>query len=102
MARLAELATLIRSKNAGPFTLTIDIMFHDRATYDRVIQSGVVSGARIGSIYNLREEDIKIIPYAPAYAIKVTFPRPVASGDLADGDGHGGQQYAPLVDLLIE
>lgn len=102
MPRLAELATLIRSKNAGPFTLTIDIMFDDRDTYDRVIQSGVLSQARIGSIYNLREEDVKIFPYPPAYAIKVTFPRPVTSGDLADGDVLGGQQYAPLVDLLIE
>lgn len=102
MARLAELATLIRSKNAGPFTLTIDIMFDDRATYDRVIRSGAVNRARIGSIYNLREEDVNIFSYAPAYAIKVTFPRPVTSGDLADGDVLGGQQYAPLVDLLIE
>ncbi|HLJ60295.1 MAG TPA: DUF4387 domain-containing protein [bacterium] len=102
MARLAELATLIRSKNAGPFTLTIDIMFGDRATYDRVVQSGVLSRARIGSIYHLREEDVKIFPYAPANAIKVTFPRPVASGDLADGDVLAGQQYAPLVDLLVE
>ncbi len=102
MARLAELATLIRSKNAGPFTLTIDIMFDDRATYDRVIRSGVLNRARISSIYNLKEEDVKIFPYAPAHAIKVTFPRPVTSGDLADGDVLGGQQYAPLVDLLIE
>ena len=102
MPRLAELATLIRSKNAGPFTVTIDIIFADRPTYDRVVHSGALSRARIGSIYRLREEDIEIFEYAPANAIKVTFPRPVASGDLADGDVLAGQQYAPLVQLTIE
>jgi Domain of unknown function (DUF4387) len=30
MATLGELAKLVRSKNAGPFWLTIDIMFNDR------------------------------------------------------------------------
>ena len=34
MTKLHELASLIRSKNAGPFQLTIDIMFDDQATYD--------------------------------------------------------------------
>ena len=35
MTILGDLATLIRSKNAGPFILTFDIMFDDEASYRR-------------------------------------------------------------------
>ena len=35
MATLGELAKLVRSKNAGPFWLTIDIMFDDADAYRR-------------------------------------------------------------------
>lgn len=43
MTALAELATLIRSKNAGPFVLTFDILFKDEKKYRRVRDSGVLS-----------------------------------------------------------
>jgi hypothetical protein len=98
---LHELAKLIRSKNAGPFQLTIDVMFDDGDTYERVLASGAIDVARISALYRTREEDIRIIPYEAAYSIKITIPRPVVSGDLGDGDLMGGQQYGPLVDLEI-
>ena len=41
--RLIELARVIRSKNAGPFELTFDIMFADAEIYERVKRSGVIS-----------------------------------------------------------
>ena len=44
---LATLAKVIRSKNAGPFELTFDIMFDDVAKYERVKASGVINAARI-------------------------------------------------------
>jgi len=102
VTKLHELASLIRSKNAGPFQLTIDIMFDDRATYERVLRSGAISAQRFATLYRLPAADIRIIPYEAAFAIKVTFPRPVVSGDLADGDMMGGQLYGPLADLQID
>jgi Domain of unknown function (DUF4387) len=102
MTKLYELAKLIRSKNAGPFQLTIDLMFEDSTTYERVLKSGMISQERLASIYQVAPEDVRIIPYDSAHAIKVTIPRPIVSGDAGDGDMMGGQQYAPLVDLEIE
>ena len=40
---LAEIADEIRSKNAGPFELTFDILFDDERTYQKVKSSGVRS-----------------------------------------------------------
>jgi hypothetical protein len=101
MAKLHELAKLIRSKNAGPFQLTIDVMFEDQETYHRVLESGVISADKFSSLYGTPESDVQIINYDAANAIKVTIPRPIISGDFGDGDMMGGQLYGPLVDLEV-
>lgn len=101
MAKLYELASLIRSKNAGPFQLTIDVMFADRETYERVLASGLLTAERFSALYGTPLEDVRVMQYDAAYSIKVTIPRPIVSGDLGDGDMMGGQLYGPLVELEI-
>ena len=101
MTMLAELARLIRSKNAGPFELTFDIMFDDQATYERVKRSGALSREVVGRCYGLPPEQVKFFYCDSALAIKASIPRPYFQGDLRDSDGHGGQQYAPLMEIEI-
>lgn len=101
MTRLAELARLIRSKNAGPFELTFDVMFDDVNTYRRVKESGALNREAIAMHYGLPPEDVKFFYCDNALAVKASIPRPSPQGDLADSDGHGGQQYAPLMDIEI-
>lgn len=101
MTTLAELAQLIRSKNAGPFELTFDIMFDTPATYDRVRQSGRLTREAVAACYGLAIEKVKFFYCDSALAVKATIPRPTIQGDLADADGHGGQQYAPLMEIEI-
>ena len=101
MPKLGELASLIRSKNAGPFELTFDIMFDDVADFERVLASGALSAERIAEIYRLRVEDVRFFVVPPALAFKASIPRPVFQGDLLDSDSHGGQQYAPLIEIEI-
>ena len=102
MTQLAELARLIRSKNAGPFELTFDIMFDDALTYERVKRSGALSQEIVAKIYALPVNDVKFFFCDHARAIKATIPRPYFQGDPRDSDSHGGQQYAPLMDIEIE
>jgi hypothetical protein len=101
MAKLGELARLIRSKNAGPFELTFDIMFDDQETFQRVKKSNALSREAIGAIYRVPLEDVKFFVVPKALAFKASIPRPRFQGDLLDSDGHGGQQFAPLVDIEI-
>jgi len=101
MTSLAELARLIRSKNAGPFELTFDIMFDDEPTYQRVKQSGMLTREKIAACYGLEPSQVKFFLCDNALAIKASIPRPVFQGDPRDSDGHGGQQYAPLMDIQI-
>jgi len=101
MARLRDLAKMIRSKNAGPFELTIDIIFADRPTYERVKGSGVVSRELIAGMFGIDAGQVRLFHYDPAYAIKASVPRYTVSGDPDETDVFAGQQYAQLVDLEV-
>lgn len=101
MTTLVDLAKLIRSKNAGPFTLTFDVMFSDESSYRRVKDSGVLSSGLVASLYGCPAEQVKFFACDNALAFKFSIPRPVFQGDLGDGDLHGGQQFAPLIDIRI-
>lgn len=98
---IADLAVLVRSKNAGPFWLTIDIMFDDEGKYRRVRDNNVVNRDLVARLYRRDPGDIIVVNHDAALAIKVSFPRPCSSGSKYDSDVYGGQQYAPLLDLRV-
>ena len=98
---IADLAVLVRSKNAGAFWLTIDVMFDDPEHYRRVKDSERVNRAAIARMYRREPKDIIVVNHDAALAIKISFPRPHSSGSKLDSDVYGGQQYAPLLSLAI-
>jgi len=101
-ARLYDLAKVLRSKNAGPFELTLDVMFDDEETYQTVKRSGVINRDLICRLYRVRPEDVyHVVSFDAARAIKITIKRPVDSGGIGDTDVYGAQQHAPLIDVMI-
>ncbi len=104
MDLLSELASVFRSKNAGPFQVTIDLIFTDEATFKRVTNSGVVSCETVAQLYQIDADKVRVVPYARAKAIKVTLPRlwgRSGAGSPGDRDVYGAQQHGPLMDLEI-
>ena len=80
---MLSVAQIIRSKNSGPFELTLDILFDDRATYDRVVRSNVLNRETIKELYQLKDEDIVVLMFfEPALAWKCTFARPWPQGSV--------------------
>ena len=101
--RLRDIAGVIRSKNAGPFELTFDIMFKTKELYDAVAASGAITKESFARLYSIAPKDVmEIIHFDPANAIKVTIARPVPSGHLRESDVYGAQQHAPLLDLEFD
>ena len=99
---LPDLAKVIRSKNAGPFELTFDILFSDPYDYQRVVRSGQLSAESFASLYGIALEDVlSVIEFEPALAIKITIKRTRSSGALGESDVYGAQQHAPLLQLDI-
>ena len=101
--RLIDAAEVIRSKNAGPYELTFDIIFREWDMFDRFCQAKVINESLIAGLYGITESEvIGIIEFKPAKAIKATIKRPMASGDLGETDVYGAQQHAPLLNLEVE
>ncbi len=102
MARLYDLAKVIRSKNSGPFEITLDALFGDLATYDRVKRSGVITRERIAALYCVPVSDVTtLVFFDPALGFKATFARKTSSGTCLDRDVYGAQQHVPLANVEI-
>jgi hypothetical protein len=92
---------VIRSKNAGPRKLTLDVMFASDEDYRRVAQSPALTRERIAVLYRVAPETVSIIPYPLGRAIKITLARAAMAGDPGDKDVYGAQQHAPLLGIEI-
>ncbi len=100
---LGELAKTLRSKNAGVDKITFDIIFADRATYERVRASRALTRDSVAKLYRIPLSRIAdFVEFDPACAIKFTIYRTSPSGSPGDPDIFGCQQYAPLIGLAIE
>ena len=96
--KLRDLASVIRSKNAGPFELTFDMIMKDDESFRLLQDNNVINKASIAKLYCIPESDVLEIVYFPnARAIKATIVRPCASGALEERDVYGAQQHGPLV-----
>jgi hypothetical protein len=99
---LRDLVTIVRSKNAGPFRLTLDILFKDEATYRYVKANGLITPELIAQLYGIgRDQITAFVEFDPGRAIKATFIRRISSGSIGDSDVYGAQQHAPLLDISI-
>ena len=102
LVNIRELATVIRSKNAGPFELTFDIIFKNKEIYEKVKKTEVINKDLIAKLYGIKIDSIITFKeYDKANAIKITIIRPKVSGDPGDSDVYGCQQHAPLLNIEI-
>lgn len=101
MARLRDIAKACKSKNAGPFELTLDIMFENAEIFGRVRATGVINARLIADLYHVPVESVVFTEYPPAFAYKATIERRIPSGAVGDTDVYGAQQHAPMLDIEI-
>ena len=99
---ICDLARTIRSKNAGSFMITLEIIFADRGVYERVKKSGAVTQQAIADAYGLPAERIEdFMFFDPGMGIKANIKRNIPSGGPGETDVYGCQQYAPLFSLEV-
>jgi hypothetical protein len=98
MTGIGRYCTLVRSKDAGPFMLTLDLFFVD--AHVRRALTPVLSPERIGALYGVDPSTVEVYELPDINALKISFPRRVVSGDLGDTDITGGQQYALVVEMI--
>jgi hypothetical protein len=100
-ATIADLGAQVRSKNAGPFWLTIDVVAADDASYERIERSALTDPGTVADLYGVPAATIRVFRLPELRAIKVSLPRPATQGSLGDRDMHAGQQLIPLLTITI-
>ena len=99
--KLVDIAKVIRSKNAGPTTLTLDLLFNDEAGFRLACASASLTPAVIAGLYSQAAASVQVLPYPSALAIKVVMPRRIISGDPGDSDVYGEQQHGPMLAVTL-
>lgn len=99
---LYRLAKVIRSKNAGPYRFTLDVLFDDRELFDYVKNTEALTKKTIADAYRIDESLILTeFIFDMGMAFKFTMKRPRVQGHPGESDTYGAQQHAPLLYLDI-
>lgn len=100
---IVSLAQVIRSKNAGPYELVLDILFKTKENYERVKSSGQLNPELVARLYHVEPDFIhRIVWFDPSNAVKIVMPRDIISGNVGDNDVYGAQQHAPLLSIHFD
>lgn len=100
MPELGIIAEKIRSKNAGPFWLTIDIFCGNRAAFAQI--SAGLDSARVAALYGADPATLKRFDIADLNVVKFSFPRPAIQGTRSDRDMHGAAWACLIEELPID
>lgn len=97
--RVADIALKVRSKNAGPFWVTVDVFCGSAEAYARLTR---LQTADIARLYGQPEQLLKRFDIADLNVIKISFPRPVVQGSRDDRDMHGAQWAHLLAEMRVD
>jgi len=104
---LSDLCRILRSKNAGPYEITIDAVFYSETEYRYVKGSQLLSPANVAKALGIPKGDIIWMGFFdPALSFKVTIPRvrsgkKKSAGGFMENDIHGSQEHLGLADLEL-
>ena len=98
---LGRLARVVRSKNAGPTCLTIDLFFPDAQAYARAAASEALQPQAVAPLYGVPASQVRRFEVPDSFALKLSLPRRRCAGDPGDGDCYGAQQHVPLLEVML-
>ncbi|MFJ3654199.1 DUF4387 domain-containing protein [Streptomyces nigra] len=98
---LGDLAHEVRSKNAGPFWVTMELFMRDEDGYRVAADETFLNEGTIARLYQLDEADVQLFRIPSLNVVKISFPRPVGQASLRDRDVHSGQHHVPLALLPV-
>ncbi len=94
MTQIGKIAQKVRSKNAGPFWLTVDIFCGSPEAYAQISQG--LDSARVAKAFGANGQEMKRFDIASLNVVKISLPRPVIQGSRPDRDMHGAS-FANLI-----
>lgn len=99
MVSLGDVVEKVRSKNAGPFWLTVDIFCGTTATFERICDG--LSTERVAKVFLTDSKTLKRFEIPSLNVVKFSLPRPEIQGSIADRDMHGASWAALLSEVEL-
>lgn len=101
MTDIRSSCSTFRTRNAGAFLVSVDMVFNDEAEYRRWRDSGVITAEAVARLLRVDPATVEVIDYPAANAIKVTLPRRTVAGGPADTDLDSAATFVPLLELRL-
>lgn len=101
MATIGETAYYVRSKNAGPFWVTVDIFCGEKDVFEKLSASASITKEKVAEVYGVKSEEVKIFYIPNLNVIKISYPRVMPQGQKYERDMHAGQQYVQIAELEV-
>lgn len=101
MTRVADVCDLVRSKNAGPFWITIDLFFGGPDMFARYARSPGLDAGAIARLYDIDSVKVRHFLVENLALLKISYPRPMPQGGIEERDLHGGQQFVRLLSVEV-
>ena len=101
MPKLGDVCRHVRSKNAGPFWVTVDLFFDSEENYGRFKDTPALGPSLFADLYGTDPNLVKRLPVDGLLMVKISYPRPKPQGWKGERDMHAGQQYVRLLDVVL-
>jgi hypothetical protein len=101
VVKVSDVCRHVRSKNAGPFWVTIDLFFDSPENYTRYGLSESLGPKLFESLYGTNADLVKRFAVNSLNVVKISYPRPQPQGWMGERDMHQGQSFARLLDINI-
>ncbi|QIK41623.1 DUF4387 family protein [Pontivivens nitratireducens] len=99
MSTVGDIAHKVRSKNAGPFWLTVDVFCGTPDAFARISQG--LDSADVAAALQVDPGVLKRFDLANLNVVKFSAPRPAIQGTRADRDMHGASFAVLIAELPL-
>jgi len=99
MSTVGDIAHKVRSKNAGPFWLTVDVFCGTPDAFARISQG--LDSADVAAALQVDPAVLKRFDLANLNVVKFSAPRPAIQGTRADRDMHGASFAVLIAELPL-
>jgi hypothetical protein len=101
MLKLKDVCRYVRSKNAGPFCVTIDLFFDGPETYARHADDPAISAEAVAALYAVDVAQVRRFKVDTLNVVKISVPRSQPQGGVLERDMHSGQQFVPMLEIAL-
>src|SRR5580704_4827406 len=98
MPTLKDVCRHVRSKNAGPFWVTVDLFFDSAESFTRYHDHPAIGSAAVAALYGADPAQVKRFAVQSLGVVKLSYPRAQPQGGVLERDMHSGQQFVRLLD----